>query len=85
MRYIDQQVRHLPRLRPSEKLSLELRIMASKERARAARYRDLPSTMKHFRQRTRLYMDNLMRPLAVPAFGGLIAALVLFQIGRAHV
>lgn len=80
MRYVDQQLRNLPRLRPSEKLSLELRILASKERARALRYRDLPSTIRYLRQRAQLHVDNLMRPLAVPAFGGLVAALVLFLL-----
>lgn len=80
MRNVEQQLRNLPRLRPSEKVSLELRILASKERARALRYRDLPSTLRYWRQRTRLHLDNLMRPLAVPAFGGLVAAVVLFLL-----
>ncbi len=80
MRNVDQQLRNLPRLRPSEKLSLELRILASKERARALRYRDLPSTVRYLRQRSSLHIENLMRPLAVPAFGGLVAAVALFLL-----
>jgi len=80
MRNVHQQLRNLPRLRPSEKLSLELRILASKERARALRYRDLPSTLRYLRQRAQLHADHLMRPLAVPAFGGLVAAVVLFLL-----
>lgn len=80
MRNVDQQLRNLPRLRPSEKLSLELRILASKERTRALRYRDLPTAVRYLRQRARMHLDNLMRPLAVPAFGGVLAALVLFLL-----
>ncbi|MCU0229210.1 MAG: hypothetical protein MUF01_16395 [Bryobacterales bacterium] len=78
MRNVDQQLRNLPRLRPSEKLGLELRILASKERARTLRYRDLPSTVRYLRQRVSLHLDNLMRPLAVPALGGVVTALALF-------
>jgi len=78
MRHVEQQLRNLPRLRPSEKLSLELRILASKERARAQRYRDLPTALRYFGQRAKMHADNLMRPFAVPVCGGLVAALVLF-------
>jgi len=78
MRNVDQQLRNLPRLRPSEKLSLELRILASKERARASRYRDFPSAVRYLSNRSRIHIDNIMRPLAAPAFGGVLATVVLF-------
>ena len=78
MRNVDQQLRNLPRLRPPEKLNLELQILASKERARAVRYRDWPSTFRYFRQRLHLQTENFMRPMLLPALGGVMAAFVLF-------
>jgi hypothetical protein len=80
LQQLRKQLRGLPRLQPSEKQTLELRILASKERARAIRYRDWPSTFHHLWSRMALHSENLMKPVAVPAVGGLMAALVLFLL-----
>ncbi|MDZ7638295.1 MAG: hypothetical protein U5J83_08620 [Bryobacterales bacterium] len=78
--HLRKQLRGMPRLRPSERESLQLRILASKARVRALRYKDWPSTFRYLLARFTLHNDNLMKPIAVPAVGGLVAALVLFLL-----
>jgi hypothetical protein len=63
----------LRRLVPSPELSESLRVMASRERARLLQGRQMP-----FSDRARLFVDNLMRPLALPFAGGIFSAVVLF-------
>ncbi len=74
------QLRAMPRMRPTEQQSLQLRILASKERVRALHYADWPSTRRYLRQRLSLHLDNVMKPVAVPAAGGLMIALSLFVL-----
>lgn len=80
LNHLRNQLRAMPRMRPTEHQSLQLRIMASKERARALRYSDWPSTFRYFHGRFSLHLDNVMKPIAVPAVGGLMMALVLFLL-----
>lgn len=70
-------LRGLPRVQPPADLTLRLRILASKEcqadrRPATARWRGL-------RDRASLALDNLMKPIALPAVGGLCSAVVLFM------
>jgi len=68
-------LRGLPATPPPARLSTALRVMASKERQRAlARQRRLASTA----DRAWLWIENLMRPLALPFAGGLASAVLLF-------
>jgi hypothetical protein len=68
----------LPLAKPSKRLQVQLKIMASRERIRAARVHDLHSRIEYFSWRFKLLIDNLMRPLAVPTAGGLLSAVLLF-------
>jgi hypothetical protein len=76
-RRIRQTLRSLPRRTPPANLTIELRVIASRERAR--------NTAKKSRSwsgldRIGLGLDNLMKPLALPAAGGLSVAILLFMI-----
>lgn len=70
----------MPRLQPTKQQSLQLRILASKERVRAARFADWPSTFRYLSGRFSLHLENVMKPIAVPAVGGLMVALALFLL-----
>lgn len=72
------QLRAMPKLQPPTHVTLNLRIMASKEHARAIRFQNWPNTFRYIRSRVSLHLENMMKPFAVPAFGGLAAALMLF-------
>lgn len=66
----------LPVTAPPAQLTTVLRVMASKERERVlARQRGLA-----FAERFHLWVDNLMRPLALPFAGGLISTMLLFSM-----
>ena len=58
---------------PPPELSVSLRAMASRERARLLQGLQMPLA-----DRARLFVDNLMRPLALPFAGGIFSAVVLF-------
>ena len=59
-------------------LTTSLRILASRERRRAAERRSVGAFYRAWRERTRLMVHNLMQPLAVPLAGGVFSAVVLF-------
>jgi hypothetical protein len=68
-------VGRLPAATPPARLSSVLRVVASQERSRLlARKHPFRSLGGQFH----LWVENLMRPLAIPLAGGLISALVLF-------
>src|SRR5438270_4369029 len=67
----------LPQRTPPVELTTKLRIAASRELARSARKR---ARIPAWSSRLRLALDNLMKPLALPAAGGLCAAILLFTI-----
>jgi len=73
-------LRELPVLSPPERLSVKLSILASRERVRRLRRRSMASWLAEWSARTRLWADNLMRPVALPFAGGLISALLLFSV-----
>jgi hypothetical protein len=73
-------LRRLPRRTPPASLSASLRVMASRERARRANRQGFSATFSVWRDRTRLFAHNLMRPLALPAAGGLLSAVTLFGL-----
>ena len=72
------QLRAMPKVHPPARLSLRLRILASKEQSRALRFRDWPATWGFLRNRVALHLENMMKPVALPAFGGVLTALFLF-------
>lgn len=73
-------LKNLPVFSPPEELSTQLHVMASRERMRRLSNSSPAAALRHYGERVRLWMDNLMRPLALPFAGGLISALLLFSM-----
>lgn len=73
-------LRELPVLSPPERLSVNLSLLASRERLRRLRWRSLGGVLAESAARARLWSDNLMRPVALPLAGGLLSALLLFSV-----
>jgi hypothetical protein len=74
-----QRAMRTPPARPVDRaLSAKLSVLASREAARRRRQVDfrarIHDTVEHFA----LFLNNLMRPLALPAAGGLASAVLLF-------
>jgi hypothetical protein len=71
-------LRQLPVRQPPALVSTRLRVIASRERSRQAVRHDIQSWASELRSRIRLLFDNLLRPLAVPAAGGILASSICF-------
>jgi hypothetical protein len=56
-----------------------LKVIASKEAHRQRRYAGLQGWLRRQAENAHLFAQNLMRPLAVPAAGGLFSAVILFS------
>lgn len=70
----------MPKLTPPAELTAKLRVTASRERRRRRIHATWDSLISHYRDRAHLWFDNCMRPLAVPAAGGVMSALVMFAV-----
>ncbi|MGA2272191.1 MAG: zf-HC2 domain-containing protein [Bryobacteraceae bacterium] len=57
-----------------------LRVLASHERLRQMARASISARLRHMADNARLFMDNMMRPVALPFGGGLISAMLLFGI-----
>jgi hypothetical protein len=68
-----------PRVPPSE-LVTSLRVIASRERQRLIAGRSLAKVFASWLDRTRLTLQDMLRPLALPATGGVFSAVVLFSM-----
>ncbi|MDX2267984.1 MAG: hypothetical protein NW208_07750 [Bryobacter sp.] len=77
---IRQLVRSLPARRAPEELRLMLRINASKEASWRRRWSIAPAPFARLREEFELFKANLMRPFAVPAVGGLTAAILVIAM-----
>jgi hypothetical protein len=64
---------------PAE-LTLQLQVLASRAAARRRTLNSFSNQFKAWCSGFNLWANNLMRPLAVPAMGGLASAVVLFSI-----
>ncbi|MFN7544484.1 MAG: hypothetical protein ACK5TN_17015 [Acidobacteriota bacterium] len=73
-------LRELPRRRVSGDLALELQITASKEAARRRMWAAAPALLVRIRSTFELWKANMMRPLAVPTMGGLLAGVMVFAM-----
>ena len=71
---VRQKLRSLPKRVPPADLTTRLRVVASK-----VRMESLGSPWSRWRERMELTLRNLMRPLALPAVGGLCTAVFLFS------
>jgi len=59
-------------------LSTRLAVIASRERSRLMLRRTLAARMQELRSRAKLLFDNLLRPIAVPVAGGMLASFFCF-------
>lgn len=73
-------LRRLPQKATPPNLAASLRVLASRERERRLENRSFSTIFAAWRDRTRLQVHNLMRPLALPAAGGLFSAVALFGL-----
>jgi hypothetical protein len=76
---IRSQIRRVPVREVPENLAVKLRVMASQEASRR-RSGDTGSLMMTLAKRLNLWVENLMRPFALPLAGGLVSAVVLFSM-----
>lgn len=73
-------VRSLPRLRVPAALTTSLRVIGSRERVRRNRWRSWATVADGCWGDACLWFNNLMRPLALPFAGGLMAASLTFSM-----
>jgi anti-sigma factor RsiW len=71
-------LRALPRKPVPHNVSMALRVTASKEASRRRAYAGFFGRLNEVREHFQLHMNHLMRPLALPAAGGLLSAVFLF-------
>ncbi len=70
----------LPRLRAPEELTMRLRVAASRHLAERRRWESWRSAATYWFDVARVWCMNLMRPVAIPAAGGLLTAVLLFSM-----
>lgn len=66
----------VPRNLPPADLAVRIRVAA----AQAVPMKDLPSRMRRIRDRAELLLDNVFRPLSLPATGGFFSAILVFVL-----
>ena len=72
-------LRAAPVRKVNRQLAFALRSLASREAARRRRQVDFRARVQDFRERVSFWVAGLMKPIALPAAGGLAAAVVLFM------
>lgn len=75
-----QALRRLPPVKAPGVLDARLRVLASRERKRTLARIDFATRLEGWRDNFRLCLRNMMRPVALPAAGGILAALLLFAL-----
>ncbi len=80
MRTLRKELRSMGAREAPPELTTRLRVIASREAARNRRRADLHATARYWRDRASVWLDNLMRPVALPAAGGLASAVFLFTM-----
>jgi hypothetical protein len=73
-------LRSLPRRVPPAGLATSLRVIASRERQRLVENRSAGQIFVSWLDRTRYMVRDLLRPLMLPATGGVFSAIVLFSM-----
>src|ERR1700733_4241868 len=73
-------LRSLPRRVPPAGLATSLRVIASRERQRLVENRGIGQTFVSWLERTRFMLRAMLRPLMLPAPGGIFSAVVLFSM-----
>ncbi len=80
LRTLRTSLRSLPVLTPPRELTTRLRVIASQERARHRRHASVKALLRYWDEAARVWIHNMMRPLALPFAGGLLSAVVLFSM-----
>lgn len=65
-----------PRSLPPADLSVRIRVAA----AQALPTQDLPGRLQRLRDRAELFLDNVFRPISLPATGGFFSAILVFML-----
>jgi hypothetical protein len=73
-------LRNLPVVAPPVRLVTELQVLASRERMRQLSRGTYTALLHFWIAETKLFFDNLMRPIAIPFAGGLVSAVFLFTM-----
>jgi predicted anti-sigma-YlaC factor YlaD len=80
LRYVRTTLRRLPRIAAPKTLSSQLRVIASYDRERRQGAGEFSSPWQRWLTRARVTMRDLMRPLALPAAGGLLSSILFFTM-----
>ena len=78
--HLSMTLRSLPSRLPPAGLTTSLRVIASRERQRLIEHRSPGGVFAAWLNRTRLTLQDLVRPLMLPATGGVFSAVVLFSM-----
>ena len=73
-------LKHLPVRPVPALLKTQLSVLASRERVRRINRLNFSVWAKNQASRAKLFFDNLLKPLAVPAAGGLLASFLCFGV-----
>ncbi len=73
-------LKSLPAQTLSPLLRTRVQVIASRERSRRVRRLDFAAWLRELKTELRLVFDNLLRPLAVPAAGGVLASCLCFGV-----
>ncbi len=77
---LNRALRSLPRPVSPSGLTTSLRVLASRERERAAHNITWKTQFQNWMERFHLAVENVMRPLALPVAGGVFSAVTLFSV-----
>lgn len=80
MRRVQASVRRLPRMAVPQTLTSKLLVSASYDRQRRQGAGEFSSPWQRWLTRARLMIRDLMKPLAVPAAGGLLSSILFFTM-----
>jgi len=73
-------LRSLPVRMPPATLVTSLRVIASRERQRSLKRRNLSAIFASWRERFDLFAEHMLRPLALPFAGGVFCTVILFSM-----
>jgi hypothetical protein len=80
LRRLQSSLQHLPRRAVPQSLTSKLMVSASYDRERRQGAGEFSSPWQRWLTRGRLVMHDLMKPLAVPAAGGLLSSVLFFTM-----
>src|SRR5579863_2406015 len=66
----------VPKAVPPANLAVRIKVAA----AQAQQSQDWPSRLRHWKDRAEILLDNVFRPLTLPATGGFFSAILVFAL-----